>query len=68
MSLIEIEKPRPHTTVIRMNRPETMNSMAFELMVPLAEAFEAVNEDNDATCVILTGTMRGRRPTSTGSR
>jgi len=59
MALIEIEKPRPHTTVIRMNRPETMNSMAFDLMVPLAEAFDEVDEDNDATCVILTGTGDG---------
>ena len=59
MSLIEIEKPRPNTTVIRMNRPERMNSMAFELMVPLAEAFDQVDEDNDTTCVILTGTGKG---------
>ena len=57
--LIEIESPRPHTTIIRMNRPERMNSMAFELMVPLAEAFDAVDEDNDTTCVILTGTGDG---------
>ncbi len=57
--LIEIESPRPHTTIIRMNRPERMNSMAFELMVPLAEAFEQVDEDNDTTCVILTGTGAG---------
>ncbi len=57
--LIEIESPRPHTTIIRMNRPERMNSMAFELMVPLAEAFEQADEDNDTTCVILTGTGAG---------
>lgn len=57
--LIEIESPRPHTTIIRMNRPERMNSMAFELMVPLAEALDQVDEDNDTTCVILTGTGAG---------
>ena len=57
--LIKIETPRPHTTIIRMNRPERMNSMAFELMVPLAEAFDQVDEDNDTTCVILTGTGAG---------
>ncbi len=59
MALIEIDKPRPHTTVIRMNRPERMNSMAFELMLPLAEAFDEVDDDNDTTCVILTGTGAG---------
>lgn len=59
MSLIEIEKPQPRTSVIRMNRPERMNSMAFELMVPLHEAILQVAADNETTCVILTGTGRG---------
>lgn len=54
-----IDKPRPHTTVITLNRPERMNSMAFHLMVPLHEAFETVAADNDTTCVILTGRGRG---------
>ncbi|MCL4165335.1 UNVERIFIED_CONTAM: hypothetical protein GTU68_053682 [Idotea baltica] len=36
-----------------------MNSMAFDLMVPLHEAFEQVGADNDTTCVILTGEGRG---------
>lgn len=59
MSLIEITKPRPHTTVITMNRPERMNSMSFELMVPLHEAFGQVARDNDTSCVVLTGTGKG---------
>ena len=54
-----IDKPRPHTTVITLNRPERMNSMAFQLMVPLHEAFASVAADNDTTCVILTATGRG---------
>ncbi len=57
--MILIDKPRPHTTVITLNRPERMNSMAFELMVPLHEAFAAVAADNDTTCVVLTGEGRG---------
>ncbi len=57
--LIRIDKPRPHTTVITLNRPERMNSMAFELMVPLHEAFVEVADDNDTTCVVLTGEGRG---------
>ena len=76
--LILIDKPRPHTTVITLNRPERMNSMAFELMVPLHDAFAAVAADNDTTCVVLTGEGSGfcsgadtsddsvRHPTSTG--
>lgn len=57
--LILIDKPRPHTTVITLNNPARMNSMAFELMVPLHEAFEQVAADNDTSCVVLTGEGRG---------
>jgi enoyl-CoA hydratase len=59
VTLILVDKPRPHTTVITMNRPERMNSMGFELMVPLGEAIAEVAEDNDTWTVILTGTGRG---------
>ncbi len=59
MSLVRIEKPEPGISVIVLDRPERMNSMAFELMVPLHDAFEEVAADNETTCVILTGTGRG---------
>ena len=58
-SIIQVEKPRPHTTVIRMNRPERMNSMAFEAMIPLHEAIAEVAQDNDTQSVILTGSGHG---------
>jgi enoyl-CoA hydratase len=58
MSYVRIEKPIPHTSVIVLDRPERMNSMAFELVGPLHEAIEQVAADNDTTCVILTGTGR----------
>jgi enoyl-CoA hydratase len=59
MTYVRIEKPRPHVSVVRMDRPERMNSMAFELVVPLHEALAEVAADNDTRCVILTGTGRG---------
>jgi enoyl-CoA hydratase len=59
MSYVRIEKPRPHTSVIVMDRPERMNSMAFEQVVPLHDAFAEVAQDNDTWCVILTGVGRG---------
>jgi enoyl-CoA hydratase len=59
LPFIEIEKPGAHVGVIRMNRPERMNSMAFELVVPLHEAIAQLAADNDTRCVILTGTGRG---------
>ncbi len=59
MSYVRIEKPRPHTSVIWLDRPERLNSMSFEQMVPLHGAFEEVARDNDTWCVILTGVGRG---------
>lgn len=59
MSFILIEKPRPHVTQIILNRPERMNAMAFDVMVPLREALEEVSFDNDCRVVILTGAGRG---------
>ncbi len=59
MSYVLIDRPRPHTAVITLNRPERMNSMAFEVMVPLHEALDEVARDNDTGCVVLTGKGRG---------
>ena len=55
MSFIEIDQPRPHVTRITLNRPERMNAMAFDVMVPLREAIERVSFDNDTRVVVLTG-------------
>jgi len=59
MGFVRIEKPRPHTRVIVMDRPERMNSLAFELVMPLHDAIREVAADNDCWTVILTGTGRG---------
>ncbi len=59
MPHIRIEKPRPHTSVIVMDRPERMNSMAFELVGSLHQAIDDVAADNDTWTVILTGSGNG---------
>ncbi len=56
---VRVDKPEPGVAAIVMDRPERMNSMAFELAVPLHEAIAEVAADNAVTCVILTGTGRG---------
>lgn len=57
--LVLIDRPRPHTAVITLNRPERMNSMAFDLMMSLHDAFAELAEDHDTTCVVLTGAGKG---------
>lgn len=56
---VTIEKARKGITVIKMNRPDRMNAMAFDVMVPLKEALEKVSFDNETRVVILTGEGKG---------
>ena len=59
MSFVTVEKPRPHVCLITLNRPERMNAMAFDVMVPFKEALEEVSFDNDTRVVVITGAGAG---------
>jgi enoyl-CoA hydratase len=59
MSFIEIENPRPHVTLVRLNRPERMNAMAFDVMIPLRDALREISLDNECRVVVLTGAGHG---------
>jgi enoyl-CoA hydratase len=52
---VRVEHPRPYVALVTLDRPERMNSMAFDLMLPLRETLEAVSRDNDVRVVVLTG-------------
>src|ERR1700681_3424690 len=55
MDYVLVDKPRPHVTLITLNRPERMNAMAFDVMIPFREALEKASGDNDTRVVVLTG-------------
>ncbi|MBV8178056.1 MAG: enoyl-CoA hydratase [Mycobacterium sp.] len=59
VSLVLVEHPRPQVALITLNRPERMNSMAFDVMVPLKAALEKITYDNSVRVVVLTGAGRG---------
>jgi enoyl-CoA hydratase len=59
MSFVLIEKPRPHVSLVTLNRPERMNAMAFDVMIPFREALEEISLDNDTRVVIVTGAGHG---------
>jgi len=59
VNLVLVEHPRPQVALITLNRPERMNSMAFDVMVPLKEALETMTNDNSVRVVVLTGAGRG---------
>jgi enoyl-CoA hydratase len=58
MSLMLVDKPDPHVTVLTLNRPERLNAMSIDLVLELAEAFETVRADNTCRVVVLTGAGR----------
>jgi enoyl-CoA hydratase len=58
-SLVVVEKPQPHTSVVTLNRPDRLNAMSIELVIELDDALRAVADDNDTYVVVLTGAGRG---------
>jgi len=57
--MVLVEHPRPHVALVTLNRPERMNSMAFDVMVPLKEVLENLSYDNAVRVVVLTGAGKG---------
>lgn len=57
--LVLVDRPKPHVAVLTLNRPERMNSMAFDVMVPLKKALDEITHDNAVRAVVLTGAGRG---------
>ena len=54
-----VDCPREHVALITLNRPERMNSMAFDVMVPLKRVLEEITHDNSVRAVVLTGAGSG---------
>ncbi|MFF0487964.1 enoyl-CoA hydratase [Nocardia sp. NPDC004068] len=59
MSFVLVDKPRPQIALVTLNRPDRMNAMAFDVMIPLRETLESVAADNDVRVVVLTGAGHG---------
>lgn len=55
MSFITVDYPQPEIAVVTLNRPERMNAMAFDVMVPFREALEELSFNNQVRVVIITG-------------
>jgi enoyl-CoA hydratase len=58
MSLVVVEKARPHVSIVRLNKPDRLNSMSFPLVEALYRAIDEVGADNDCWVVVLTGAGR----------
>jgi enoyl-CoA hydratase len=56
---VRLERPRPGVALVTLNRPERMNAMAFDVMIPLKDTLHELSQDNDVRVVVLTGAGRG---------
>jgi enoyl-CoA hydratase len=52
---VRIDHPAPQVALVTLNRPDRMNSMAFDVMIPLRDALETISRDNEVRVVVLTG-------------
>lgn len=59
MDHVLLDHPAPGVALLTLNYPERMNSMSFDVMVPLRERLREVSDDNDVRAVVLTGAGRG---------
>ena len=59
MSFTEITRPHPEVAVVTLNRPERMNAMAFDVMIPFRDALREIGSDNSVRVVVITGAGRG---------
>ena len=58
-NFVLVDRPRPNVALVTLNRPERMNSMAFDVMVPLKKVLEELTDDNSTRVIVLTGAGRG---------
>lgn len=59
MAYVLVDRPVESVAVVTLNRPERMNAMAFDVMVPLLEELRALGSDNAVRAVVLTGAGKG---------
>jgi enoyl-CoA hydratase len=58
-SFVEVAHPTTGVAVVTLNRPERMNAMAFDVMVPVRDQLVELGRRNDVRAIVLTGAGRG---------
>ena len=59
MDHVLVDRPAPGVAQVTLNLPERMNSMSFDVMVPLRDRLRELSDDNEVRAVVLTGAGRG---------
>jgi enoyl-CoA hydratase len=56
---LSIERPSERVRVIRLDRPERLNALTFELTAELHDALDELAADDECRVIVLTGAGRG---------
>lgn len=59
MAFVEVDRPVDGVAVVTLNRPERMNAMSFDVMVPFRQMLVDLGYDNSLRAVVITGAGRG---------
>jgi enoyl-CoA hydratase len=59
MSDVSIERHSDRVRILRLDRPERLNALTFELTAELHDALDEVGADDECRVVVLTGAGRG---------
>jgi enoyl-CoA hydratase len=59
MPFVLVERPHAHVAVVTLNRPERMNAMAFDVMIPFRDTLRQIGYDNDVRVIVITGAGTG---------
>jgi enoyl-CoA hydratase len=59
MPFVIVDRSHPHVAVVTLNRPERMNAMAFDVMIPLRDTLREIGYDNEVRVVVITGAGAG---------
>ena len=54
-SFVDVDRPAPGVAVVTMNRPDRLNAMAFDVMVPVRERLVELGHDNSVRAIVVTG-------------
>lgn len=59
MTDVLVEEPRPHVTLITLNRPRSLNAFTFDTIEELFSIFDRLTRDTNCRVVVLTGSGEG---------
>ena len=54
-SFVAVDQPEPGVAVLTLSRPERMNAMAFDVMIPVKERLLELGQDNSVRAIVVTG-------------